>query len=44
MADWVKAQSLVGHYVFTLDSVEKALPGMSNQNRRASLSRLGRKV
>lgn len=43
LADWVVAQSLVGHYVFTIESIERAFPSMSIQNRRVSLSRLVKK-
>lgn len=43
LADWVVSQSLVGHYIFTLESIEKEFPDMSLQNRRVSLSRLVKK-
>lgn len=43
IAEWVVAQSHMGHYVFTLDSVERAFNDISIQNRRVSLSRLTKK-
>jgi len=43
LADWVVAQSLVGHYIFTIESIERSFPSMSIQNRRVSLSRLVKK-
>lgn len=43
LSEWVIAGSLVGQYVFTLESVENEFPQMSVENRRVSLSRLVRR-